>query len=107
MAKKPTYAELKAQRDRLDKQLAELFEDTKADFKSRVSKEADELGIDVLELFGNRSKNGAGKSRNGGAVAVKYRDPKNPENTWSGRGRPARWLQEQIKKGKKQEDFRV
>ena len=106
MAKKPTYAELKAQRDRLDKQLSELFEDTKADFKTRVSKEADELGIDVLELFGNRSKNGPGKGRNG-AVTVKYRDPKNPENTWSGRGRPARWLQEQIKKGRKQEDFRV
>ena len=97
MAKKPTYADLKSQRDKLDKQMAELLENTKADFKTRVSKEAEELGIDVLELFGNSSM----KSKRIGPVDVKYRDPKNPKNTWSGRGRPARWLQEQISKGKK------
>jgi DNA-binding protein H-NS len=26
------------------------------------------------------------------SVAVKFRNPKNPSETWSGRGRPARWL---------------
>ena len=103
MAKKPTYADLKSQRDQLDKQMSELFEGTKADFKARVSKDADELGIDVLELFGNSSK----KRKNVGPVVVKYRDPKNAQNTWSGRGRPARWLQDQLDKGKKLEDFKV
>ena len=34
-----------------------------------------------------------GKGRKGkGSVAVKYRDPKNPENTWTGRGRMPRWM---------------
>lgn len=32
-------------------------------------------------------------------VAVKYRDPNNPENTWTGRGRMPRWLAEAIATG--------
>lgn len=41
------------------------------------------------------------------SAPVKYRDPANHENTWSGRGRPARWLTAYVKAGKKMESFRV
>lgn len=41
------------------------------------------------------------------AVPVKYRDPAQPENTWSGRGRPARWLAAYLKQGKKLDAFKV
>ena len=38
--------------------------------------------------------------------AVKYRDPKNAGNTWTGRGRMPRWLTAATKGGKaKKEDF--
>ncbi len=42
-------------------------------------------------------------------IKIRYRDPSKPENTWSGRGRPARWITEAIKAGKvkSKEDFRV
>ena len=48
-----------------------------------------------------------GKGRKGkGNVAVKYRDPQNPENTWTGRGRMPRWMVAATKGGKaKKEDF--
>ena len=46
---------------------------------------AKQHGFDIHELFGKRGK---GK----GSVAPKYRDPNNAENTWTGRGRPPRWL---------------
>jgi DNA-binding protein H-NS len=42
-----------------------------------------------------------------GKVAVKYRDPKHPENTWTGRGMKARWLSDALKAGAKLEDFRI
>ena len=42
----------------------------------------------------------------GGAQVVRYRDPKSGE-TWSGRGRMARWLQAHVDAGKKKEDFLV
>ena len=50
-----------------------------------------------------------GKGRKGkGSVAVKYRDPQNPENTWTGRGRMPRWMVAATKGGKaKKEDFSV
>ncbi len=40
-------------------------------------------------------------------VRPKYVNPANPEQTWSGRGNRARWLDELIGKGAKLEDFRI
>ena len=49
----------------------------------------------------------SGKGRKG-TVAVKYRDPKNPENTWTGRGRMPRWMVAATKGGKaRKEDFLI
>jgi DNA-binding protein H-NS len=38
---------------------------------------------------------------------VKYRDPKNPSNTWTGRGRPPRWMAAAVKSGSKRDDFLI
>ena len=58
-------------------------------------------GFDINELFGKTKK---GK----GSVAIKYRDPKNPQNTWTGRGRMPRWMVAATKGGKtKKEDFLI
>ena len=42
-----------------------------------------------------------------GQAKVKYRDPNNSANTWSGRGKRPTWLNEAIGKGAKLEDFEV
>jgi DNA-binding protein H-NS len=47
----------------------------------------------------------AGRRRKLGPVAIKYRD--NEGNTWTGRGRTARWIVEAEKAGKKRERFLV
>jgi DNA-binding protein H-NS len=39
-------------------------------------------------------------------AAPKYRDPSSGA-TWAGRGRQPRWMVEYIKRGAKQEDFRI
>lgn len=41
-----------------------------------------------------------------GGAKVKYRDPKTGD-TWSGRGRMARWLAEKVKAGEKQDGYLV
>ena len=50
-----------------------------------------------------------GKGRKGkGSVAPKYRDPKNPENTWAGRGRMPLWMVAATRGNKaKKEDFLI
>ena len=39
--------------------------------------------------------------------SVRYRDPKNPENIWTGRGRKPNWLLDEVAKGNQVEDFAV
>jgi DNA-binding protein H-NS len=38
-------------------------------------------------------------------VFQKYRNPDDPSETWSGRGKQPNWLGKQLKKGKKTKDF--
>jgi DNA-binding protein H-NS len=40
-------------------------------------------------------------------VRPKYRNPKNPAETWSGRGRLPRWLRLQLRGGRKLDDFLI
>ncbi|MGE3699619.1 MAG: H-NS histone family protein [Hyphomicrobiaceae bacterium] len=69
--------------------------------KERLTAIAGEAGFDIQEPFGEARK---GK----GAAAVKFRDPKTPENTWTCRGRPLRWLAATLKGGKaKKEGFLI
>jgi len=81
-------AEMEAQIERLksEKQNAE-----RNALRQRLVDVAKEHGFDIHDLFGKGRK---------GSVAVKYRDPKNPENTWTGRGRMPRWMAAATKGGK-------
>jgi len=40
-------------------------------------------------------------------VKPKYRNPKRPSETWSGRGKKPRWLRAQLRPGKKLDDFLI
>jgi DNA-binding protein H-NS len=89
-------AEMEAQIERLksEKQNAE-----RNALRQQLVDVAKEHGFDIHDLFGKGRK---------GSVAVKYRDPKNPENTWTGRGRMPRWMAAATKGGKaKKEDFLI
>lgn len=40
-------------------------------------------------------------------VSPKYRNPKDPSETWAGRGKLPRWLVSELKAGKKMDDFLI
>ena len=40
-------------------------------------------------------------------VFPKYRNPKNPAETWAGRGKQPRWLRAELRFGRKLDDFRI
>jgi len=40
-------------------------------------------------------------------VEPKYRNPANAAETWSGRGKPPRWLAEYLNQGRNREDFLI
>ena len=89
-------AEVQIARLKIERQSAE-----RSAVRQKLADMAKEHGFEMHELFGKGRK---GK----GTVSPKYRDPKNPANTWTGRGRPPRWLAAATKSGKaKREDFLI
>ena len=76
-------------------------------------------GYTIAELFGKGSARAAtpeaatpkarksAKGRKLGKVAPKYRNPANPKETWTGRGKQPRWLAELVKRGKSPADFLI
>lgn len=73
----------------------------KNETRIKLEKMASEAGFSISELFGGQ------KTSKRGSAKIKYADPKNPENVWSGRGRMPRWLSAAVGSGKKVEDFAV
>lgn len=61
--------------------------------------------IDVSPADGSAVK--PAKRQKRARAAVKYRDPENKRNTWSGRGRQPRWLAEKTKRGQSITDFLI
>ena len=55
--------------------------------RQELEAKAKELGVSLAEILGSKPAKGAKA-----AVSAKYRNPKNPEETWSGRCRKPRWL---------------
>ena len=102
-APKPAdYASLLKQRRDLDARLADLRAAAIEQFKQRILAEAKELEIDLVELLAPLKKR---RDHGREAGEVRYRDPDNPANTWSGRGRPAKWLQDYIGAGRDRDEF--
>ena len=58
---------------------------------------------------GGRRRRGrpGGREDRRSEISPKYRNPENPVETWSGRGREPKWLQHRIAEGKSKEDFLI
>jgi DNA-binding protein H-NS len=98
---KMSYSELKELETRIERLIIQKRDEERAELKEKVAALARESGFDLRELMG------AARGRKG-MVTVKYRDPENPANTWTGRGRMPRWMAEATKGGKvKKEEFLI
>lgn len=87
--------------------------------RSKLTQLAKAEGYTIAELFGAASAGKATASaakpkarkttagRKLGKVAPKYRNPANPKETWTGRGKQPRWLATETAKGRKLEDFLI
>ena len=54
-------------------------------------------GLTLNDVYPSRAKKASGKKGAKGAVAPKYRNPSNPSETWSGRGRKPAWFVKALK----------
>ena len=98
---KMSFAELAAMEREIERMKAQRRSAERAEVRGKLIAMAKESGFEISELFG---KGSGGK----GSVAVKYRDPKNSANTWTGRGHMPRWMAAALKSSKgKKDDFLV
>lgn len=91
-----TYRELMDAQTTLERVIAAKHSEEMLKIREEMTKLAGKHGVTLLEVLNDRP------SRK--KVAIKFRDPKNPENTWTGRGRMPRWM---VKAGKNKEAFAI
>lgn len=88
----------------LEAQLHEAIKQKRTEEKDEIKRAfaemAEKRGFSIDELFGSRR--GKGKTS-----VAKYRNPENPSETWTGRGRKPNWLVARLGKGARMEQFEV
>lgn len=83
--------------------------------RRKLTQQARNEGYTIAELFGTGGAvvrepraSAAKKARKPlGKVAPKYRNPANPTETWSGRGKQPRWLAAYTDNGRSREEFLI
>jgi DNA-binding protein H-NS len=97
---KMSIEELKSLKAMIDHTIERRREENRAEVKKKIAMIAEEHGFSVDELMGR----GKGKK---GTSAAKFRNPANPAQTWTGRGRKPQWLIEGLAAGAKLEQFQI
>jgi DNA-binding protein H-NS len=98
---KMSYAELTKLQAEVERLKIEKQDAERASVRQKLVDMAKQHGFDIRDLMDTRRKPR-------GPVAVKYRDPKNPANTWTGRGRMPRWMAAATKGNRaKKDDFLI
>lgn len=99
-----SYAELTDLRARIDGLMVKKRSQSRAELREKMAKLAKEEGLSLIDLLDGRRDGRKGK----GSVPIKYRDPKKPANTWTGRGRMPRWMVAAMKGNRaKKDDFLI
>ncbi len=98
-------ADLEAKRRALTVQIEAERANALAEIVGTAKAQAEAIGVSVAELVQAFGKSGSPKTTNkpgSGSRApapAKYRNPKNPEEVWSGRGRKPKWVENAEKAG--------
>jgi len=95
--------ELHALAARAQKALEDKQKESRRAVIAQIKELADSIGVTVTITDGDRPVS----YRRGGKVAPKYRNPHNPNQTWTGRGVKPRWLAALISEGRQAEEFLI
>lgn len=95
---KMSLKELVDLESKLQRALTHARERERSELKQKMEVMAQGSGFSMSELFGGRV--GRGK-----VSAIKFINPDNRSETWTGRGRKPNWLVARLNKGAKLDDF--
>ena len=86
--------------------LMELKSKVEAEIAAKVKSRRYELQMELSKLE-RHDPPGKKRGRKGVGVAPKYRNPKEPSQTWAGRGLQPLWLRDALMSGKKLDSFLI
>jgi DNA-binding protein H-NS len=68
---------------------------------------AQSVGMPLKDLISASGRGGKSSGASTGSVAVRYRNPDNASQQWTGRGRQPKWVKEWVEGGKSLDKLRV
>lgn len=99
--------DLMAQRAEIEKKIADVQREERADAVAKVKAMMAEFGLSSADIAGRAPMARAGGvAKSTGKVAAKYRNAATQE-TWSGRGLQPKWLKAALAGGAKLEEFTI
>jgi DNA-binding protein H-NS len=111
---KLSYDELIALKGKVEKALEAKKSEHVGHVRAQIHAQLEKAGLSMADVLGHEVKPSASSVKvkqrgpvKGSKVAPKFRNPKNAEQTWSGRGLKPRWLQEALDRGQKLESFKI
>ena len=93
--------ELKDLRARVDRALATLDSRKLEEARKAAEEAVRQYGYSLSDVLAAKSK--PGKS----SGVAKYRNPADPDQTWTGRGRQPAWIKEGLASGRPMSDFAI
>lgn len=99
-----SLSELQVLRARVDQEIEKRQMQVRKEGLEKIKSIAAEYGLSADELKSLSGNKAVGKR---GSVAPKYRDPKDSENTWTGRGRKPKWVEAFLNSGGQLEQIAI
>ncbi|MEO1108651.1 MAG: H-NS histone family protein [Pseudomonadota bacterium] len=94
--------ELLSLRDNVEKALANAEKRERKEALKAAEKAAAEFGFSLSELSDD-----APRTAKGTKAKAKYRNPADPAQTWTGRGRKPQWIHDALKSGAEISDLEI
>lgn len=85
----------------VDRWLEKVHEERIIALRAAIEAQLKEAGVTLDQVFAGHG------GRRGRVVPIKYKNPDNPLETWTGRGRKPTWMQKLIRNGYVVEDFKI
>ena len=102
---KMSRKELLKLRSDVEKELKAVEKRERQEALQAAKEAAAKFGFSLDELAGGGKGKRRGKGR--GPAEPKYRNPDNPDQTWSGLGRRPQWFNDAVAKGTNPEDLEI
>ncbi|MFV0294089.1 MAG: H-NS family nucleoid-associated regulatory protein [Paracoccus sp. (in: a-proteobacteria)] len=93
--------ELRDLRNKVERAITSYEDRRRKEALAAAEEAAREHGFSLNDLTGGKSGRRAAK------IAAKYANPENDSETWTGRGRRPRWVQEALDAGRSLEDMAI